>query len=120
MASPDGRFVAFSASGAVYLATSSGDSVRTLVPFSDSAAPRAAYVAWSGDSRTVYYLAPGPGETGVWAVPTKGAPSVLMVRFDDPSRPWHRYGFSARGGKFYFTIGDRQSDIWAAEVDRSP
>jgi hypothetical protein len=26
-------------------------------------------------------------------------------------------GFSARGGKFYFTIGDRQSDIWATEVE---
>ena len=117
VASPDGRFVAFSANGAVYLGTSSGDSVWTLVARSDSAAPRAAYVAWSGDSRTVYYLAPDPGETEIWAVPTKGGPSVLMVRFDDPNRPWHRYGFSARGGKFYFTIGDRQSDIWAAEVE---
>jgi hypothetical protein len=53
-------------------------------------------------------------------VPTKGGTPVLKVRFDDPNRPWHRYGFSARGGKFYFTIGDRQSDIWAAEVDKSP
>jgi Tol biopolymer transport system component len=116
-ASPDGRFVAFSSDGAVYLGTSSGDSVWALVPRSDSAAPRAAYVAWSADSRTVYYLAPGPGESGIWAVPTKGGTPVLMVRFDDPNRPWHRYGFSARGGKFYFTIGDRQSDIWAAEVE---
>jgi Tol biopolymer transport system component len=116
-ASPDGRFVAFSSNGAVYLGTSSGDSVWALVPRSDSAAPRAAYVAWSADSRTVYYLAPGPGESGIWAVPTKGGAPILMVRFDDPNRPWHRYGFSARGGKFYFTIGDRQSDIWAAEVE---
>jgi Tol biopolymer transport system component len=119
-ASPDGRFVAFSSDGAVYLGTSSGDSVWALVPRSDSAAPRAAYVAWSADSRTVYYLAPGPGETAIWAVPTKGGTPALMVRFDDPNRPWHRYGFSARGGKFYFTIGDRQSDVWVAEVDHAP
>jgi eukaryotic-like serine/threonine-protein kinase len=117
VASPDGRYIAFSSNGAVYLGSSSGDSVWALVARSDSAAPRAAYVAWSADSRTVYYLAPGPGESGVWAVPAKGGSSVLMVRFDDPNRPWHRYGFSARGGKFYFTIGDRQSDIWVAEVD---
>jgi Tol biopolymer transport system component len=120
VASPDGRFVAFSSDGSVYLATSSGDSVWTLVSRGDSAAPRAAYVAWSADSRTLYYLAPGPGETTIWAVPTKGGTPVLKVRFDDPNRPWHRYGFSARGGKFYFTIGDRQSDIWVAEMDHAP
>ena len=117
--SPDGRLVAFTSNGTVYVAPASGDSVRSLVPYSDSTAPRAAYVAWSADSRTLYYLAPGPGETTIWAVAAKGGPSRLLVRFDDPNRPWHRYGFSARGGKFYFTIGDRQSDIWAAEVDHA-
>ncbi|HKU60072.1 MAG TPA: DPP IV N-terminal domain-containing protein, partial [Gemmatimonadales bacterium] len=117
--SPDGRLVGFTSDGVVYLARSSGDSVWALVPRSDSMAPRAAYLAWSADSRTVYYLAPGPGETGIWAVPAVGGPSVLTVRFDDPNRPWHRYGFSARGGRFYLTIGDRQSDIWAAEVEAS-
>ncbi len=120
VASPDGRFVAFTSNGAVYLTTASGDSVRTLVPLSDSTAPWAAYVAWSADSRTLYYLAPGPGETTVWGVPIGGGASRLLVRFDDPNRPWHRYGFYARRGKFYFTAGDRQSDIWAAEVVRSP
>jgi hypothetical protein len=39
-----------------------------------------------------------------------------MVRFDDPTRRWHRYGFAVHGGRFYFTLGDRQSDVWAAEV----
>jgi eukaryotic-like serine/threonine-protein kinase len=117
--SPDGRFVAFSADGVVYVIGSSGDSVRALVPRADSMAPRAAYVAWSEDSRTVYYLAPGPGETGIWEIPVTGGQSHLLVRFDDPNRPWHRYGFSARRGRFYLTIGDRQSDIWAAEVPRS-
>jgi eukaryotic-like serine/threonine-protein kinase len=118
--SPDGRLVAFTSNGAVYLVKSSGDSVRALVRLSDSTAPRAAYVAWSGDSKTLYYLAPGPGETTIWAVPAGGGPSRLLVRFDDPNRPWHRYGFAARGGRFYFTVGDRQSDIWAAEVNHAP
>jgi hypothetical protein len=65
-------------------------------------------------------LAPGPGETTIWTVRAGGGPSRLLVRFDDPNRPWHRYGFAARGGRFYFTIGDRQSDIWAAEVNHAP
>jgi len=29
----------------------------------------------------------------------------------------YRFGFLAHGGRFYFTVGDRQSDIWAAEVE---
>jgi Tol biopolymer transport system component len=116
VASPDGRLVAFTSNGTVYLATSTGDSVQALVPRTDSTAPRAAYVAWSEDSRTLYYLAPGPGETTIWTVPTKGGRPRLAVRFHDPNRSWHRYGFAARGGRFYFTLGDRQSDIWAAEV----
>jgi hypothetical protein len=39
------------------------------------------------------------------------------MRFDDPTREWHRFGFGAHGGRFYFTVGDRQSDVWAAEVE---
>jgi serine/threonine-protein kinase len=117
VAAPDGRQVAFTSDGTVYVVKSSGDSVRALVARIDSAAPRAAYVDWSADSRTLYYLAPGPGETTIWAVPSQGGPSRLLVRFDDPNRPWHRYGFVARRGRFYFTSGDRQSDIWVAEVE---
>ena len=117
LTSPDGRYFAFTSDGTVYIATRSGDSVHALVPRNDSTAPRAAYVSWSPDAKTVYYLAPDPGETTIWGVPTGGGTPRLLVRFDDPARLWHRYGFLARGGRFYFTVGDRQSDIWAAEVE---
>jgi hypothetical protein len=73
-------------------------------------------VGWSDDSRTVYYLAPDPGAATIWSVPLAGGAPRLLVRFDDPTREWHRYGFQVRHGRFYFTVGDRQSDIWAAEV----
>jgi len=38
------------------------------------------------------------------------------VRFDDPTRPWHRYGLRVQGDRRYFTLGDLQSDIWVAEL----
>ena len=115
-ASPDGRLVAFTSLGSVMVVGSAGDSVRALVPRTDPAAPRAAYVGWSEDSRTVYYLAPEPGQATIWSVSLAGGTTRLLVRFDDPTREWHRYGFLVRGGRFYFTVGDRQSDVWAAEV----
>jgi Tol biopolymer transport system component len=118
MTSPDGKFIAFSSAGAVMVMSATGDSARALVPRKEhSADPRAVYVDWSDDSRTVYYLAVDPAEqTSVWAVPVAGGEPRLMVRFDDPTREWHRFGFAARHGRFWFTVGDRQSDVWAAEV----
>jgi hypothetical protein len=45
-----------------------------------------------------------------------GAPARIVLRFDDPTRRWHRFGFRVRGGRIFFTLGDQQSDIWVAEV----
>jgi eukaryotic-like serine/threonine-protein kinase len=116
--SPDGRLVAFSSAGAVLVAHSDGDSVRTLVPRGEGGAPRGVYVDWSEDSRTLYYLAVDSRErVTIWSVPAGGGTPRLLVRFDDPTREWHRFGFKARRGRFYFTVGDRQSDVWMAEVE---
>ena len=52
------------------------------------------------------------------AVPVSGAAPYVVVRFDDPTRPWHRYGFRVRGNKLFFNLGDLQSDIWVADVAR--
>ena len=118
--SPDGRLVAFTNAGAVRVVRSDGDSVRTLVPRGDGAAPRAVYVDWSEDGRTVYYLAIDPAErTTIWSVAAGGGRPRLLVRFDDPTREWHRFGFKTRRGRFYFTVGDRQSDLWMADVEQA-
>ncbi|HEU5040599.1 MAG TPA: hypothetical protein VFT84_07255, partial [Gemmatimonadales bacterium] len=117
--SPDGRLVAFSSAGALWVVRPDGDSARTVVSRREGEADqRAVYVDWSEDSRTIYYLAVDPAERpSIWAVPAAGGSPRLMVRFDDPAREWHRFGFRARGGRFYFTVGDRQSDLWVAEVE---
>jgi Tol biopolymer transport system component len=119
VASPDGRLVAFTSAGTVWVVRPAGDSARVLVPYGGRAAdPRAVYVAWSDDARTLYYLAVDPaGNASVWSVAVTGGSPRLMVRFDDPTREWHRFGFGVHGGRFYFTLGDRQSDVWAAEVE---
>jgi eukaryotic-like serine/threonine-protein kinase len=118
VASPDGRWVAIAAAGSVVIVSPSGDSTRVLVPLSDGPEPRALYVSWSDDSRTVYYLAVDPAEqASIWAVPVTGGQPRRMVQFDEPTRAWHRFGFMVRNGRFWMTVGDLQSDIWAAEVE---
>jgi serine/threonine-protein kinase len=117
LASPDGGLVAFTNAGAVRLVRSDGDSVQTLVPRGEGRAPQAVYVDWSEDGRTLYYLAIDPAERAtIWSVPVGGGTPKLLVRFDDPTREWHRFGFKTRRGRFYFTVGDRQSDVWMAEA----
>jgi Tol biopolymer transport system component len=119
--SPDGRLVAFATGGAVWAMGPTGESPHILVPRSDRPEdPQATYLSWSEDGRTLYYLGVNAaGLVSIWSVGKSGGPSRLLVRFDDPTREWHRFGFSAHGGRFYFTLGDRESDIWTAEVAKA-
>jgi hypothetical protein len=50
------------------------------------------------------------------AVPVDGGAPRVVLRFDDPSRPWHRFGFRVRGDRFFVTLGDQESDIWVADI----
>jgi eukaryotic-like serine/threonine-protein kinase len=118
--SPDGRWIAAVCKGqgaGLVLFSPDGLPARLLVPSSAGLADQ--YAAWSSDGGTVYYLhADAGGVRSVNAVPAAGGTSRVLVRLDDPSRPWHRYGFRAHGGRFYFTVGDLESDVWVAELER--
>jgi serine/threonine-protein kinase len=116
--SPEGGQLAFSSNRGLNIGTSTGDSARILVPVNDAATQlRPSYLGWSADSREIYYLALDPADRAtIWSVPWGGGIPRLLVRFDDPSKAWHRYGFRVSGGRFYLTLGDRQSDIWQMEV----
>jgi Tol biopolymer transport system component len=113
--SPNGRWLAFSGSAGLTLTGLSGDSARVLVPVSyRSNQLRPTYISWAADSHELYYLAlDSLSRASIWSIAPPGGQPRLRVRFDDPHREWHRYGFRANGGRFYFTIGDRQSDIWS-------
>ena len=117
--SPDGRQLAFSSHRGLTLTNSMGDSSRILVPVIDAARQlRPSYVCWSADGREIYYLALDPMDrASIWAVPRIGGTPRLLVRFDDPGREWHRFGFRAREGKLYFILGDRQSDLWTSDLE---
>jgi hypothetical protein len=40
------------------------------------------------------------------------------VRFLDPNKQSIRADFAVAAGRFYFTIEDRQADIWIADVGK--
>jgi eukaryotic-like serine/threonine-protein kinase len=111
--SPDSRFVACACAGLVVIPVGGGQARRLAT------GPEGGPVAWSDDGRTVYYLdRDSTGAMSVNAIPSAGGASRVVVRFDDPTRPWHRYGLRVRGSRLYFTLGDLQSDIWVADLEQ--
>ncbi|MGH7690164.1 MAG: hypothetical protein ACREN3_11215, partial [Gemmatimonadaceae bacterium] len=115
--SPDGRFIACACGpGGLVIAPVDGGPARRLPsPYSTAGWD---FPQWSADGRTIFHLSEDASGivSRIVAVPVDDARPWVAVRFDDPTRPWHRFGFRVRGGRFYFTLGDRESDIWVADV----
>jgi Tol biopolymer transport system component len=114
--SPDGRFLACGCGiGGVVIVPVEGGSARRLPsPFSTA---WWAFPQWSADGKTVFHITEDSNRvTAVIAVPVSGGTPRVVVRFDDPTRPWHRFGFRVRGGRIFFTLGDQESDIWVADL----
>jgi eukaryotic-like serine/threonine-protein kinase len=118
--SPDGRTIAF---------VSPGSGGIGLVP-ADSGPQRDLYVPGDGDplaelamfaasGRELYFKSHDAlGRASFWSIPATGGRPRLLVRFDDPTLPSERFDFASDGRRFYFTVEDRQSDVWVAEVAR--
>jgi hypothetical protein len=70
-----------------------------------------------GDGRTLYLKShDAEGRAAFWSLPLAGGAPTLLVRFDDLSRPSSRFDFAVGNGRFLFTIDDRRSNIWLADV----
>ena len=96
----------------------------------DSGRPRDLYVPADGDplAELAVFDATGgalyfkshdaTGRASFWSIPAAGGRPRLLVRFDDPAWASNRFDFASDGERFYFTVEDRQSDVWVAEIAR--
>ena len=75
---------------------------------------------WSADGRTIYFAGRDPrdGSVAIWRLPAAGGVPRPVMRFDDPSHPRFRRSpaSGSAGDRFYFNLGDQQSDLWMAEI----
>jgi Tol biopolymer transport system component len=117
---PDGRSIAVPRNGGLEIVTADAGIARVVyAPAAASADPEAESVAAADDGRTLYFKShDAEGRASLWAVPTAGGRPRLLVRFNDPSRVSIRADFAAGAGQFFFTLEDRQADIWMAEITR--
>ena len=119
--SPDGRWLVFSHAqlgGVIALLPVDSGPERILVdPARIGAFPEVP--SWSADGRTIYYKShDARGNAFVWSVPVSGGAPSLLVRFDDPTHPSYRPEVTVGGGRIYFTMEDRQADVYVMEVEK--
>jgi Tol biopolymer transport system component len=73
---------------------------------------------WSSDSRHFYSaLREQDGTSSIWQIPVNGDEERRLIHFVDPTRQLYRSTFHVFQNAFYFTIGDRQSDVWTMELN---
>jgi TolB protein len=114
--SRDGRLIAYCSGGALLVIAPDGTGRRVIVPAA-SGQPQPSYPIWSHDSRTIYYKAyDAQLQTSIWAVAIDGSRPRLLVTFDDPMRRSLRREFATDGRRFYFTIANDESDLWAMQL----
>ena len=113
-----GDRLAYARSGAIELISpDDGASQVIYAPAPKSSDPFAWSVVASGDGPTLYFKSgDSEGRTTIWALPIAGGTPRQLVRFADPNRQSIRPDFAVGSGKIFFTIEDRQADIWVAVV----
>jgi Tol biopolymer transport system component len=77
------------------------------------------YTPWSRDSRHLYLsVRQNDGTSSIWQLPVNGDREVRLVHLTDPRQQFFRWNIDADSKNFYFTLGDRQSDIWTMELKK--
>jgi len=127
--SPDGKwfavggmqgFVCPECQEGVYLRATDGSELRRLpMRELDSAVVSGGRINWSRDSRRVFAsVREQDGIWSIWELDIDGQGNRRLFRFTDPNRQLYLSRFDVHDDTFFFTIGDRQSDIWVMELKK--
>ena len=89
--------------------------IRALRSEAEGEIPGETY--WSQDQSTLYFkMNSSGGVVEIRSISVSTGEERMLVRFDDPRRVSLRADFSGDDDRFYFTLDDRWSDVWLAEM----
>jgi TolB protein len=116
--SPDGGRIVYRSRelpGQVLLMSVDGGPSRRI---DDTASgnPGPLWARWARDGQSVVYEALQGKTFSVRVARLDGSPTREVLHVDDPTSQSHRFGITVRGDSLFFTLVDRQADIWVAEV----
>lgn len=117
--SPDGRGILYYRQPGLRIIAPDGTGDRELLgPFVvDGARFQPGLAIWAPDGRTIYFKAGTADAAAIWALSASGGPPRRVVQFDNPDRPSGRPEIATDGERLYFTVVNRQSDIWLMSVE---
>jgi Tol biopolymer transport system component len=120
--SPDGRYISYTSAligGALGVIAVDGSQPRLLYDGARPGAPAAEMSVWSDDGRTLYFKShSATGAAAIWSVPFAGGTPRQVVELGDERFRADRYSFRISHGRLYYTLLDRQSNVWVMEVER--
>ncbi|HEX6644262.1 MAG TPA: hypothetical protein VF037_06275, partial [Gemmatimonadales bacterium] len=117
--SPDGGRIAYAVGSVAQrlLTIPAAGGSPTLVYSAGDTGPRPEQVSWSADGRSLFFKShDANGLASVWTVPSAGGTPRLLTRFDDPARPSSRFNLAVGRTHLYFSIDERQSDVWVLDL----
>ncbi len=119
--SPDGALIAFgTGDGASWTVTPEGEDLNKICGSEVGLAGRP-YLKWSRDGEQIYFKGwRTDGRAQVWAAARDGSEVRELVIFDDPSKSSGRAEFGVDGESLYFTLAERQMDVFTIELDFRP
>jgi Tol biopolymer transport system component len=119
---PDGRNIAFIRGDGIWLMSLPDRRSRPLLRIQDPGAePLPELLQWDPVGRTVYYKAfDSEGQSNIWALPVDRGTPRLLIRFDDPRRQSSRPEFATDGRHLFFTLSEREADIWELMLNPRP
>ncbi len=117
--SPDGRTLALlTPAGTVELMPAdSGQRRRLYAPVAGTEDPLATFLAWDAGRDEIWFLGHTPaGQGGIWGLPLAGGRPRLVVNFQNTLARTNGLGIASDGKRFYFTLEERISNVWWAEL----
>ena len=118
--SPDSRWIAFTTDvfgGSLMVVSADSGAPRVVL---DSTKAPGAFIGvplWSPDSHSLYFKSLDPtGVAAIWSIPLAGGRPTSLMRFADPAQPSYRPEWSFGSGRMYFTIDERQSNVWVMDA----
>ena len=120
--SADGVSIACVRSGTIIVVDVASRNARVVHAPADPDDPLVSGVRLSEDGRTLYFKSHDAAHrAALWSMPFGGGKPAMLVRFTDPMRGSNRADFAVGAGHFFFTLEERQADIWVADaIPRAP
>ena len=69
------------------------------------------------DAKSIFFKThDAAGKATLWSIPPSGGAPRPLVRFTDPDRQSNRPEFATDGKRLFFTIDEKQSDVYVADL----